>query len=305
MAGVVNAVTSLFRREKANSHREEVRSSGQDPLNPSVLPYEAATHILGFVPPLELVRACKLVCRGWRDFLAEPGLWRHLMNKGGNHSAKLNSVSGVNWPKLCYHTLCQPNMIKSFDNDGKLSFASWKTSSTEWRIFKLSSQGARVDGGGGNGWAVEQWINSEENTDLLGENSGCVSNYVTSYGWCCREQVIKLIDIGLSNDIMDEISPRIEVSEWFCARWDCGSRFFIRVELLDARKELLKFFEHSVMTEQWSGGELGWRKIQHVFDAYSPGVRYLRFVDAGKDTQFWAGHFGSKMAAAWVRVRFS
>lgn len=305
MAKVVAAVASLFRRENAPSLADEAKSFGQDPLNPSVFPYELSFHILEYVPPLDLVRVCMLVCRAWRDLLAEPGFWRQLMKNGGNCSAKLSSITDVNWPKLCYYTLCEPNMIKSFSADGQLSFTHWKTSSTEWRVFKLSSRGARRDRGGGNGWEKEQWINPEEHADVLTENSGCRNNYVTSYGWCCREQVIKLTDVGLSNEIMDEIRPQIDISEWFCARFDCGCHYCIRVELLDAKREVVKYFEHSVLTEQWLGGELGWRKIQHMFDAYSPGVRYLRFADAGKDTQFWAGHYGSKMAAAWARVRFS
>lgn len=273
-----------------------------DPLG--CLPYEASVHILGYVPPLELVKVCTLVSREWRDFLAAPGFWRQLMKAAGNFSAELNSIADVNWPKLCYHTLCEPNMIKSFGKDGELSFDNWKTSSTQWNVFKLSSRGVRSDRGGGDRWKIENCVHPET-LDVYRENQCSVQNYVTSYNWCCREQVIKLAVIGLSNDIMDKIRPPIEVSEWFSARFDCGSVFCIRVELLDARKEVVKFFEHSVMTDQWMGGELGWRKIRHIFDAYSPGVRFLRFADAGKDTQFWAGHYGSKMAAANARVRFS
>lgn len=276
-----------------------------DPLDQSFLPYEASLHILGYVPPQELVKVCMLVSRRWRAFLTAPGIWRQLLKAAGNFSADLNSMTDVNWPKLCYYTLCEPNMIKSFGKDGELSFANWKTSSTQWSIFKLSSRGTRSDRGGGDRWEIQDCVHPETFENVYRENQCSVHNYVTSYGWCCREQVIKLVEIGLSNDIMDKILPPIEVSEWFSARYDCGSQFCIRVELLDARKEVVKFFEHSVVTDQWMGGELGWRKIRHVFDVYLPGVRYLRFADAGKDTQFWAGHYGSKMAAANARVRFS
>lgn len=245
------------------------------------------------------------VSRAWRDFLREPHFWRSMMKKSGNYSMELNSMTDVIWPKLCYYTVCVPNLIKSSSEAGKLSFSSWKRSSTLWRRFKLSSRGARWDQGGGNHWLIEDdsIMNPLDYEDLCKENGGSTQNYVTSYDWCCREQVIRLGDVGLSNEIMDRTRPSIEVSEWFRARNDCGSVFCIRVELLDARRELVKFFEESETTEQWVGGE--WRKVSHVFDEYDVGVRYLRFADAGKDTQFWGGHYGSKMAAAWARVRFN
>jgi hypothetical protein len=227
------------------------------------------------------------------------------MNEAGNFSVDLMDMRDVDWPKLCYYAIYEPNMIKSLDKDGNLSFAHWKTTSTSWDRFKLSRRGAISDRGGGNRWDIEDQIDPNKDREVYKENECRVQNYVTSYGWCCRDQVIKLADIGLSNEIMDKMCPTIEISEWFCARFDCGCIFCIRVELLDAKKEVVKFFEHSVVTEQWIGGELGWRKIQHKFDAYSPGVRFLRFADAGKDTQFWAGHYGSKMAAAWARVTFA
>lgn len=281
--------------------------SARDPLDSSALPYEASAHILSFVPLLELANTCPLVCRRWREFLSNPHFWKSIMKERGNFSVRLNEVKNVIWPKLCYYTVCRPNMIKSFDKDTKkLCFTHWKTSSTNWDRFKLSSRSARQDRGGGNHWEIEDdWIKPVENEDVYIENGHSAQNYVTSYGWCCREQLVRLSDVGLSDEIMDTLRPTIEVSEWFCARWDCGSVFCIHLELLDARKQVVKFFEHSVVTEQWLGGELGWRRMAHDFKEYEEGVRYLRFADAGKDTQFWAGHYGSKMAAAVARVRFS
>ena len=73
--------------------------------------------------------------------------------------------------------------------------------------------------------------------------------------------------------------------------------------LLDKDYKVLKTYRHSEVTEQWKGGDLGWRKVEHVFRDYGAGVRYVLFLDGGKDTQFWAGHYGSKMAAARVQVQ--
>ena len=237
----------------------------------------------------------------------DPSFWKILMKRAGNYNLDLDLVlDGVEWPKLCLYTIYEPNLIKSFTSDNELSLSSWKTSSTHWDQFKISQQ-CSWDRGGGHHWSIENWLegNPEPSGELLKENNGSVQNYVTSFGWCCREQVITLAEFGLSDGIMDTVRPAIAVSEWFCARWDCGSIFNICVELLGEEKNVIDFFEHSEMTEQWQGGELGWRKVQHVFSGYETGVRCLRFADAGKDTQFWAGHYGSKMAAALVRVLFN
>ena len=122
--------------------------------------------------------------------------------------------------------------------------------------------------------------------------------------WCFRWQLVDLCECGFVAEIMDAIRPPILVSEWFCARWDCGSTFKIHVSLLDMEYNFLNTYTHTEVTQQWEGGELGWRKVEHVFRGYSPGVRYVLFMDGGKDTQFWAGHYGSKMAAATVQVQF-
>lgn len=47
-----------------------------------------------------------------------------------------------------------------------------------------------------------------------------------------------------------------------------------------------------------------WQKIEHTFSNYPRGTRYVFFQHSGKDEQFWAGHYGSKMAKASVIVSY-
>ena len=42
--------------------------------------------------------------------------------------------------------------------------------------------------------------------------------------------------------------------------------------------------------------------MQYTFSGYKPGVRYIRYFHGGKDTQFWAGHYGVKMTLSTVRL---
>jgi len=39
-----------------------------------------------------------------------------------------------------------------------------------------------------------------------------------------------------------------------------------------------------------------------VFQNYGPGVRFIRFYHGGMDTLIWAGHYGSKMSGACVKL---
>ena len=45
-------------------------------------------------------------------------------------------------------------------------------------------------------------------------------------------------------------------------------------------------------------------QVEHAFTNYGPGVKYVQFVHRGKDSQFWAGHYGVKLAAPSVKLTF-
>lgn len=291
--------------------------SESDPL--CRLPEELLQYLFSYVPPRQLVRVCRRVSKAWRDFFDDPSFWQLRMKRRGNYDAKLDHAkSRINWAKLCLYSVHEPNLVKSFDSSGDVSLEPWKIIYDDWRQLdeknitkelKSASSGRHAGprGWGGDGWSIEEWIRRDEakDQDVLKENEGSCKNYVTSYYWCCRWQLIDLDKHGFTPEVMDTIQPPIFVSEWFCARWDCGSIFKIKVVLLDKDFKFVKVYEHSEETKQWEGGELGWRKVEHIFREYGAGVRYVLFVDGGKDTKWWAGHYGSKMAAANVQVKFN
>lgn len=306
-------------QQSASSEASDIGWSEGDPL--CRLPYEILLHLFDYIPPREIVKVCRLVCKGWRGFFDEASFWQLRMKRRGKYDPRLDHLSGINWAKLCLYTVHDPNLIKSFDLKGDLSLKPWTLTHTDWgnlneQHFKeelLASRGDRQqqynrrDRWQRDGWLIEEWIKRDEAKDqqVLKENLGCTKNYVTTYFWCCRWQLIDLCNFGFTPEILNEVKPPVHVSEWFCARWDCGSVFNIMVALLDKDFKFLETYKHSKKTAQWKGGELGWRKVMHVFRGYKSGVRYVLFVDGGKDTQFWAGHYGSKMAAARVHVDFT
>lgn len=40
-----------------------------------------------------------------------------------------------------------------------------------------------------------------------------------------------------------------------------------------------------------------------MFQRYGPGIRFIKFYHGGMDTQFWAGHYGSKMTGACIKLK--
>lgn len=279
----------------------------KDPL--MLLPYEMASHIFNYIPPIYLLRECTLVCQHWREFLEDPIFWKRKLRRSGNYCTALEHTDNIQWKKLYFYAAYQPNLVKSFDEYDRLSLAPWTTSSDYWDLFKTNEYVIERHRSNYNGirneyWEVEMWL-TDSDVDVIRENNGCMRNYVTSYGWCCRDQIIELAQFGFNNEVMDHIQPDISVSEWFCSRWDCASIYNIRVDLLDGSLKTLVYFEHSEKTAQWMGERLGWRKVEHTFTKYGLGVRYIRYADSGIDTQCYGGHYGSKMAGAWARILFT
>uniref|UniRef100_A0A914V0P0 FBA domain-containing protein n=1 Tax=Plectus sambesii TaxID=2011161 RepID=A0A914V0P0_9BILA len=90
------------------------------------------------------------------------------------------------------------------------------------------------------------------------------------------------------------------------AREDCGCEYQLSAALgvvdedglisdVDERKE-------TVEKPQWSDGQ--WQKVEIVFSDYPKGTREVVLRGGGKDSQFWNGHYGPKMAKASIMVVF-
>ncbi|XP_076331847.1 F-box only protein 44-like isoform X2 [Tachypleus tridentatus] len=144
------------------------------------------------------------------------------------------------------------------------------------------------------------------NRNLLKNSTGqdIKSCFATSYMNCSKFQLINLFQQGVLQEVMDNARPKIEVSEWHAARFDCGSVYELKVHLLDENYEPQDEFHYGPYeVAQWQGRQ--WIQTKHLFEHYPPGVRYIQFRHSGKDMQFWAGHYGSKMCGARVTFVFN
>lgn len=147
---------------------------------------------------------------------------------------------------------------------------------------------------GGDKWKLEAPMVPHPNNKVK-------MNFVTSFGMCRKAQLIDLKKEGYSNTFMDEFQPDIKITDWYAPRWDCGSEYNIFVQLLNHKKEVVeRFTPDTIYFEQWNDQQ--WNKLVYVFRDYGPGVRYIRFIHGGKDTQFWQGWYGIRVVDSCVEI---
>ncbi|XP_022104226.1 F-box only protein 6-like [Acanthaster planci] len=257
-----------------------------------VIPHEVLTAVLSFVPPNWLLN-CALVCRAWRDVVQSQGLWRKMCQRTGRFIEKYMAPHyPEDWREFYFKCPYSRNLIKNPSGKDGLE-AGWIITSN-----------------GGHGWLVETSSGGSgvKPERLLAISEGFPHHFVTSYEWCVRHQLIDLVAEGCSEALLDEAQPDVWVLEWFAARSDCGNVYQLTVELLrdssgDPDSVIDKFTFGPQYASDWRA-PIDWNEASHVFSSYGPGLRYIRFEDRSKDTRFWAGHYGSKIAGSFVRLQF-
>lgn len=147
-----------------------------------------------------------------------------------------------------------------------------------------SLNGWSITANGGSGWAV---------------GGGA---FTTSYDWGRRTQLIDLHARGLSAADMAS-APPIEISERFIKQY-CPDFYYLKVQLLDAGMNVVSTFDTGTVQQTgacaWDGAS---QTVSHVFTGYGSNVRYVRWEDGGKDSEWWAGNYGVAMDDAVLKVR--
>ncbi|XP_071945938.1 F-box only protein 6-like [Antedon mediterranea] len=253
------------------------------------LPDEMLSFILSLIPD-KYLKNCILVCHRWLNIVSSATFWKEKCFKDcpilSEVTASYLPIDHVSWRTLYYLKPYSRNLIHNPSGADGLKH-KWK-----------------INSNGGNGVRVEKTsVGAKDKPDeLLKVVNDCTANFATSYGWGEMEQIIDLEEEGCSPKLIDELQPEIYVSEWYTERFDCGCYYELKVQLLgEFEKEPIKeYLFKSDLIPQWSDNE--WKQANYTFKNYGNGVRFIRFVHRGKDSQFWAGHYGSKMAAAEVRI---
>ncbi|XP_067226945.1 F-box only protein 6-like isoform X1 [Chanodichthys erythropterus] len=238
------------------------------------VPLAVVEEILLNLPAHQVVRVCRLVCREWKELVDSASHWRERCRREGIQPCDASRTPG-DWRLFYFLTKKQCNLLKNPCADDYLQ---------GWEIVRNE----------GDGWVVEG------NRKPFSDNR-VTKCFVTSYGFCLKRQLIDLKKEGYNAAFMDQLQPHIKISDWYAPRFDCGCQYQICVELLDEKEKTISTFEpEQVLFEQWN--DEPWCQMTHVFKDYGRGVRFISFTHGGKDTQFWAGHYGIRVTNSNVEI---
>ncbi|MFL9844472.1 T9SS type A sorting domain-containing protein [Flavobacterium rhizosphaerae] len=121
--------------------------------------------------------------------------------------------------------------------------------------------------------------------------------FITSYATCSMNQIIDLTTMGISDEYMDT-QPAITVSDEYSGSGNNFSdTYFLTVELRGESNNVIATYTTGNITTTTN-----WQTASHTFTAYGTGVRKVYISHGGKDAEFWAGQYGSKMKNATLTV---
>nr|XP_053645173.1 F-box only protein 27-like isoform X1 [Cherax quadricarinatus] len=255
----------------------------------NTLPQEVMYKIFLYVPVKDLVTSVTRVCPYWHNLLTEHHFWftkvlregfrlpaatKQRLLEEADEAQVLRILQGISGGYLPLNTnlICNPS--------GREKLNHWKVKH------------------GGDGMIVED---HPVGTDPIPAEAGLPTQhcFVTSYGICSRLQVINLESIGFDPHVVDILKPAIHISEWVSARWDCHSRSNIVVSL-EGLENIQQVKLH------WSSQEENvinshWYKMETTLVDYPKGLKRITYTNVGKDSAFWAGHYGAKTAGSTVK----
>ncbi|GIY68741.1 hypothetical protein CEXT_741901 [Caerostris extrusa] len=239
--------------------------------------------IFSFLPSKDLLRNSRLVCKEWRDIIDGHSVWKLKCERERKNipAIAFEKIPDHYYRKIYLHDPYGKNLI--LNPHGELRFDEWT-----------------IDADGGDGFSVED---PPGGADPVPQEVGSKSCFATSYYPCIKHQVIDLFDQGVSKEVLQRKSTKIQIGEWHAARFDCASNYHLHVQLFDeAYKEsedLNHVCDFQYREPQWTGKE--WHLFTRTFENVG-NIRYVSFQDSGHDLQFWAGRYGSKMTGAFVKI---
>ncbi|MFT6098593.1 MAG: hypothetical protein ACJAYF_001135 [Arenicella sp.] len=125
--------------------------------------------------------------------------------------------------------------------------------------------------------------------------------FKTSFAWTSRQQTIDLVAQGYSAATLDE-SPPMMVSGTYGAFFNCSDNYYLKAELLDANQQVIKSWDSGERqhTGACDPNNPSSNETITAFLDYGPGVRFIRWEDGGKDTEYWSGHYGAVLQDPYV-----
>ncbi|KAF5301486.1 hypothetical protein FQR65_LT08789 [Abscondita terminalis] len=251
-------------------------------LSNTYMPEEVLLHILSYVEAEKLLKY-SLVCKKWNSIIKSYSLWSSIYKRKYHRKPKK-----LPWYLYyCYlsSNYFDTNLLKN--GNGEDGYNNW--------VIKEE---------GGDKFTIENPpIGSDPLNVDVPEFNNHTSCFATSFGNCYKIQTIKLGQSNLFRYILNNYKPHIYLSEWTAGRFDCGCIYRLRCGFLGLPSNV-NVIKPSVGNRvvQWEGSK--WKKVDMIIKDYPEGIENLVFEHEGRDTQFWAGHFGSKMAGGVIKILF-
>lgn len=269
----------------------EVLKNHHEPFN--LLPDEMVVYTLSFIDADTLLN-CRLVCKIWRElidayvFQEKSSRENEYVNNGrGYYSfSKIDSsnIRKLELPWYVFYVICKydpfnRNLVKN--HCGQNQYMHWSITNDH------------------NWWTIEE---TPEGAPLLPDDpdfDGHTSCFVSTYRLCSKRQKIILKNYGLNDIMMKTLQPEISVSEWYTGRFDCGCKYALRATVHDKNDKLIEQHNYNDTLPQWEANI--WTKASHSFKNQS-NASHLILYHSGVDTQYWAGHYGTKISGSVVKV---
>ncbi|KAL3125380.1 hypothetical protein niasHT_002108 [Heterodera trifolii] len=253
----------------------------------------------------DLLISCALVSHQWHHILSAKSFWKDWAEMRNYHPPWHKFFSTLDIHSIRQVVVRRPfgrNFVHDAWDMSKLGTAQCFVADSRWEI---NSEIVWTDDNSGHKPRIEippcffdgqqkTWRTEDGIEEPVNE---CVA---ISYGSLRKRIEIKLADEGLTDEILDNFTPPIVVSELVANRKDCASTYRIRSNIHKGLQQMiitdakLLRAETEKRFDQWE--EEGWHKIEHVFSEYPKGVRFLVVECLGHDSQFWAGNYGPKIA---------
>ncbi|WP_208617802.1 beta/gamma crystallin domain-containing protein, partial [Vibrio thalassae] len=188
---------------------------------------------------------------------------RYIRWRDGGKSTKY--LKGHYGPKLqnAYLAILPPNLL---NNPKELS---------SWNVIK----------DGGDGFLVSE----------LPEDP----TFLTSYDWNIRQQTIDLLAHGYSADMLDQ-SPGVIFSGVYGKTY-CPDKYYLKIELLDVNENVVQSWDSKQRTND---GICDYTQEAEFLSGnllnYDSGVRYIRWEDGGKSSEYKRGHYGATLQQPYV-----